>query len=88
MSLTGISIAIFVAALGQTSPPSSAGAGVAVAQDSNAEKLVCKRVKASGSRLRSGRTCLSAKDWEQRTKEDQKALTDMQNGARCPPGQC
>ena len=88
MPWTGISIVIFFAALGQAASPPSADAGVELAQDSKAEKLVCKRVKATGSRVRAGRTCMSARDWEQRTKDDQKALTDMQNGTRCPPGQC
>ena len=88
MPWTGISIVILVAALGQAAPPPSTVAGVTVAQDSKTEKLVCKKVKASGSRLRAGRTCLSAQEWEQRTKDDQKALTDMQKGARCSPGAC
>lgn len=88
MPLTGISVVIFIAALGQTSPSPSTGAGVTVAQDPKAEKLVCKNVKATGSRIRTGRTCMSAREWEQRTKDDQKALTDMQNGTRCSPGQC
>ena len=88
MPWSGISIVILFATLGQAAPPPSAGAGVTVAQDSKAEKLVCRSVKASGSRLRAGRTCLPASEWEQRTKDDQKALTDMQNGLRCPPGNC
>ena len=88
MPWIGFSIAILTAALAQAELPPSTDAVVPIANDSKAEKLVCKKVKATGSRVRAGRTCMSAKDWEQRTKDDQKAITDMQNKLNCPPMGC
>ena len=70
------------------SPPASVDPASTAAEAAGKEKLVCKKVKATGSRIRGGRTCMTAEDWAQRTKDDQKALTDMQNGLRCSPGAC
>ena len=86
MPWTG-SILILAAMLGQTSAPST-DTVVPTADDSKTEKLVCKEVKALGPRLRAGRTCMSAKDWEQRTKADRKTITDIQNRPNCPPMSC
>ena len=87
MPWTG-SILILAAMLGQTASAPSTETVVPTADDSMTEKLVCKKTQSSGSRLRASRICLSAKEWEQRTKSDQKAVTDMQNKLHCPPIGC
>ena len=85
MPWIGFSITILTAALAQAAPSSSTETVVPTADDS---KLVCKMIKATGSRVRGSRTCMSARDWKQRAKDDQKALTDMQKMGRCSKGVC
>ena len=85
MPWIGFSIVILTAALAQAAPSPSTETVLPNADDS---KLVCKMIKATGSRVRAGRTCMSARDWEQRTADDQKALTDMQKLGRCTKGDC
>jgi hypothetical protein len=72
-----------VATQGAAPHPAPAAAAV-----DDSEKMVCKKVRATGSRIRVGKTCMTKAEWEQRTKDDQKALTDIQNGLRCSPGAC
>jgi len=50
--------------------------------------MECRKVKGTGSRLRSGKVCLPASQWSERTKEDQKALKDMQDRLHCARNMC
>jgi len=52
------------------------------------DKMECRAVKGTGSRLRSGKVCLPASQWSERTKEDQKALKDMQDRLHCARNMC
>lgn len=58
------------------------------AEQPPADKIECRKVSATGSRLRSGKVCLPASEWAQRTKDDQKALKDMQDKLHCARNSC
>jgi hypothetical protein len=70
------------------SPPASVDPASTAAEAAGKEKLICKKVRATGSRLKGGRTCLSAEAWKIRTAEDQQALKDMQNRRSCEGASC
>ena len=73
-------------------------AGSAAASDSpgasdgpaDPNRVICKSVKQTGSRLGRSRVCLTAAQWEERREVDQKAARDMQNQALnpCATGRC
>jgi hypothetical protein len=54
---------------------------VAAAQMSELDQRVCKRVEETGSRLGGGKICLTRREWEQRMREDQKTVFDMQKAS-------
>ena len=69
-----------VALAGEVATPVAAvNPAVPAASKAESEKLVCKKLKLTGSHIHSGRACMTKADWEQRTRDDQKAITDMQN---------
>lgn len=70
-----------VAAGGNVSPPATARP----APDPN--KIVCRDLGRTGSRLASDRVCMTRHEWDERQRADQKDVSDMQaNKGRCPNG--
>jgi len=61
--------------------PSSAQEGAAKA-NSEPVKVICKRAKATGTRLGSRRVCASKEQWRQREKDDQELLNKIQANSR------
>ena len=71
-----------LAAAGSNTPPATTGP----APDPN--KIVCRDLGRTGSRLASDRICMTRKEWDERQRADQKDVSDMQtNMGRCPNGQ-
>lgn len=70
-----------LAAAGSNVPPSTHPA-----PDPN--KIVCKDLDRTGSRLSKDRVCMTRAEWDQRQRDDQKDVSNMQtNMGRCPNGQ-
>lgn len=97
--MTNLSIALALAfALQQpaASPPAAAPSGgpasaVTPASGDGAldpNKMICRHVRGTGSRLTEGKVCMPRWQWAERTADDKKALVDMQNGIRCARGTC
>jgi hypothetical protein len=49
-----------------------------------AEKVVCRKIEVTGSRLAVRRLCLTEREWAQRTQDDIDATKDMQKPSRLP----
>lgn len=74
-----------------TATPQQIAQTPAAASESNGDEIVCKITPpTTGTRLGGGRECHSARDWENREKEAQKATRDTQmkglQPARLPGG--
>ena len=55
---------------------------------SDPDKVVCKRLNQTGSRLASTKVCMTRAQWADRQRQDQKEIEKMQaNMGRCPTGQ-
>jgi hypothetical protein len=53
------------------------------------DKVVCKRIDQTGSRLGSKRICMTRNEWAEKERSDQQELKRMQaNSGRCPGGSC
>ena len=51
-------------------------------------KIVCRDLGRTGSRLASDRVCMTRHEWDERQRADQKDVSNMQtNMGRCPNGQ-
>lgn len=71
-----------VAANATPPPPATTAVAPDVAGDNAGEdagKLICKRDKASGSRLATKRICQTAAQWERQRREDQQAVEKVQS---------
>lgn len=60
--------------------PAAAAPGAAGQSAPGAERMICRREQASGSRLGAKRICQTAAEWERRRREDQQATEKIQNG--------
>ena len=53
------------------------------------EKVVCRRISETGSRLGSSKICLTRAQWAEKQRLDQEEVKRLQaNIGRCPGGQC
>ena len=50
------------------------------------EKLICKTVQKTGSRLRKQKECLTAEDWRARREQTQKTMRDNERRNTAGPG--
>lgn len=51
---------------------------------SPADKIVCRKIEVTGSRLAARRICLTASEWAQRTKDDIDATREIQRPRGVP----
>jgi len=73
----GLMFALVIAA-GCASSPDTASASAAIEEDP--DRMVCRRVKETGSRLAS-RTCKTAADWEEERLLNQEMMRNRQRSA-------
>lgn len=53
---------------------------------SDGDKIVCKRIEETGSRLSSSKVCMTKSQWAERTRNDQDNL-NQQLRRQCNPGE-
>ena len=63
----------------QAAPPTSTAAAVP-------EKMICRRIDQTGSRLGTKKVCMTRAQWEERTREDQREVEALTKNVRCPRG--
>lgn len=69
-----------MAAAAYADPPKTASA------EGDEEKLICKTVQQTGSRLRKQKECLTAEDWRARREQTQKTMRDNERRNTAGPG--
>ena len=60
-------------AVGQTQPD-----GQKPAKQADPNRIVCERIKETGSRLNTRRVCMTAQQWEEQRRRDRENLQDAQ----------
>jgi hypothetical protein len=71
--------ATMIAACASSPETTPSGYGTSAAIEGDPDRMVCRRVKETGSRL-SSRTCKSAREWEEERLRNQEEMRNAQRG--------
>ena len=66
-------------AVAQTAHTSATQSDSAVLSSDEANKVICKREKVSGSRLAAKKVCMTAAEWERQRRDDQQMAEQVQS---------
>jgi hypothetical protein len=72
-----------ILALAQAATQASPAVGTSTAE---LDKVTCRRIEQTGSRLGSKKVCMTKAQWQERTRNDQREVEALTKNVRCPNG--